>query len=180
MGTPIRLAFLWHMHQPGYLDLEETSLELPWVRLHSSKAYFDMAWLLERYPSIKCTINFVPILIEQINHYLDGMRDAYYLLTEKPSSQLTEADKQTILDKFFSCHFDTCVATRPRYLELHQKAQQPDALTHFSTQDYRDLSVLFNLSWFGFGTRVEFPFIQELEEKGRGFTEDEKTKVLDL
>ena len=40
--------------------------------------------------------------------------------------------------------------------------------------------VLFNLSWFGYGTRIEYPLIEKLEAKGRGFSEDDKRKVLDL
>ena len=78
MTEKIRLAFLWHMHQPGYLNLDETKLELPWVRLHSTKAYFDMPWMLERHTHIHCSINFVPILLEQIQLYLDGMRDVFF------------------------------------------------------------------------------------------------------
>jgi alpha-amylase/alpha-mannosidase (GH57 family) len=177
---PIRLAFLWHMHQPGYLNLKESTLELPWVRLHSAKAYFDMPWMLERHPGIQCTINFVPILLEQINHYLNGMRDVYFQLSLKPTSTLTRSEKRTILAKFFSCNFDTCVAPRPRFIELHQLAQTENAIDLFCDQDFLDLTVLFNLSWFGYGTRIEYPLINALETKGTKFNEDEKLKVLDL
>ncbi len=180
MTHPIRLAFLWHMHQPGYLNLDETTMELPWVRLHSAKAYFDMAWMLERHPQVRCTINFVPILLEQINHYLEGMRDTYFELTLKRTSTLTKTDKSLFLKKFFSCNFDTCIATRPRFLELYKLAQKEHAVDRFEDQDFLDLAVLFNLSWFGYGTRVEYPLINELESKGRHFNEDEKIKVLDL
>ena len=168
------------MHQPGYLNLEENALELPWVRLHSAKAYFDMAWLLDRYPNIKCTINFVPILFEQISHYLDGMRDSYFQLTMKPTGLLTDAEKSVMIAKFFSCHFDTCVATRPRFHELYKKARRETDPALWADQDIRDLAVLFNLSWFGYGTRVEFPLISKLEAKGAHFSEDDKRKILDV
>lgn len=168
------------MHQPGYLNLDETKLELPWVRLHSTKAYFDMPWMLERHPHIRCSINFVPILLEQIQLYLDGMRDVFFEMTAKPTSTLTTEEKRLALSKFFSCNFDTCIASRPRYLELHANAQEPDAVHRLETQDFRDLMVLFNLSWFGYGTRVEYPLIEALESKGRDFSEDDKRKVLDL
>lgn len=168
------------MHQPGYLNLEETELELPWVRLHSAKAYFDMAWLLERHPNIKCTINFVPILLEQISHYLEGMRDSYFKLTMKPTTQLTHDEKAIMVAKFFSCHFDTCVATRPRFHDLYLKARSQDPGETWSNQDYLDLAVLFNLSWFGYGARVEYPLIEALEAKGQNYSEDDKRKVLDV
>ena len=51
---------------------------------------------------------------------------------------------------------------------------------NFEDQDFLDLAVLFNLSWFGYGTRVEYPLINALESKGRNFNEDEKVKVLDI
>lgn len=36
------VSFLWHMHQPDYrLPGQPLSL-LPWVRLHATKAYYDM------------------------------------------------------------------------------------------------------------------------------------------
>ena len=181
MSSTTQIAFLWHMHQPGYLNLEESGLELPWVRLHSAKSYFDMAWLLERHPRIQCTINFVPILFEQISHYLNGMRDDYFHLTMKATGLLTDNDKSVMLAKFFSCHFDTCIATRPRYLELYNKAKKDNqTINVWTDQDFRDLSVLFNLSWFGYGARVEFPLIEMLEAKGQNFNEDEKRKVLDI
>ena len=38
------ICFLWHMHQPYYTDPVAGSATMPWVRLHATKAYFDMAY----------------------------------------------------------------------------------------------------------------------------------------
>ena len=38
----IQIAFLWHMHQPLYLDPATGVSVLPWVRLHATRAYYDM------------------------------------------------------------------------------------------------------------------------------------------
>ena len=43
----LRLAILWHMHQPYYEDLATGEHILPWVRLHAIKDYTDMAAHLE-------------------------------------------------------------------------------------------------------------------------------------
>ena len=40
---PIRLVFLWHLHQPWYLPIDSERAPLPWVRLHALKDYLDLA-----------------------------------------------------------------------------------------------------------------------------------------
>ena len=62
-----RVCFLWHMHQPYYTDPVAGSTAMPWVRLHASKAYFDMAYLIERFPDARATFNFTPSLLLQLN-----------------------------------------------------------------------------------------------------------------
>ena len=52
----IRLALVWHLHQPSYRDaLTERSL-LPWARLHATKDYRDMAAILRRHPRNNGTV----------------------------------------------------------------------------------------------------------------------------
>ena len=63
---PASVAFVWHMHQPGYVDPQSDAPILPWARLHATAAYFDMAWLHTQHPNMRSTINFVPILIDQL------------------------------------------------------------------------------------------------------------------
>ena len=67
------LAFLWHMHQPDYRHPESGHFVLPWVLLHAIKDYSDMASHLERHPGIRCTVNFVPVLLDQIEDYADQL-----------------------------------------------------------------------------------------------------------
>lgn len=181
MSRPVHLAFVWHMHQPSYRDPANGQLALPWVRLHATRAYFDMAWLLEQHPRMKASINLVPVLVEQIEAYGAGERDRYWGLSRKPARQLTTAERAFLLRHFFSVPVATDIQPRARYWRLHQRQRggrrQP---SDFSVDDMRDLQVLFNLAWFGFGARAEYPLIDRLEKKGHGFTEDEKRKLLDL
>ncbi len=181
MPRPIHLALVWHMHQPSYRDPANGQLALPWVRLHATRAYFDMAWLLEQHPAISATFNLVPVLVEQLEAYVDGERDRYWALSRKPARTLTTAERAFVLRHFFSVPVATDIRPRARYWRLHQRQRdgrrQPN---DFSVDDLRDLQVLFNLAWFGFGARAEYPLIGQLEKKGHGFTEDEKRKLLDL
>jgi alpha-amylase/alpha-mannosidase (GH57 family) len=50
----------------------------------------------------------------------------------------------------------------------------------FTPQDYRDLQTWYNLNWCGFSAFRRHPELGELRAKGRGFTEDEKRRVLQI
>ena len=43
MKAPIRLALIWHFHQPDYTDPQTGAPTMPWTRLHALKDYADMA-----------------------------------------------------------------------------------------------------------------------------------------
>ena len=176
----IHLALLWHMHQPSYREPDGDGFALPWVRLHSTRAYFDMAWILERHPTIRVTCNLVPVLVEQIHAFVAGERDHFWHLSRRPARGLTTDERRFVLRHFFSCHADTCIRPRPRYRALHDRGGDARDPADFSDADLLDLQVLFNLAWFGFAARVEYPLVSALERKGRDFTEDEKRKLLDL
>ena len=67
-AAPVDLVFLWHHHQPDYRSPREGRSLLPWVRLHATKDYLDMALRLERHPRLRATFNFVPSLLDQLEH----------------------------------------------------------------------------------------------------------------
>jgi alpha-amylase/alpha-mannosidase (GH57 family) len=69
MTKPVDLVFLWHMHQPDYRDYASGDFVLPWVYLHAIKDYTDMAYHLEQHPRVKVVVNFVPVLLDQLEDY---------------------------------------------------------------------------------------------------------------
>ena len=69
--TPMSVVLLWHMHQPEYRDLRTGSVHLPWTYLHAIKDYVDMAAHLEAIPEARAVVNFAPILLEQIEDYVE-------------------------------------------------------------------------------------------------------------
>lgn len=172
---PASVAFVWHMHQPGYVDPHSDAPRLPWTRLHATAAYFDMAWLHARHPNMRSTVNFVPVLIDQLEACVAGARDHFWDLSRTPARDLDAQQRATIKAHFFSVHRERGVRARPRYWSLFNRREQT-----YSDADFRDLQVLFNLAWFGAAARVEYPLIAAMEAKGRGFREDEKRKVLDI
>ena len=63
---PVKLAILWHMHQPNYVFPGTKKMAMPWVRLHGTKDYLDMPLLLEKYENIKATFNLVPTFAKML------------------------------------------------------------------------------------------------------------------
>ncbi len=71
--APIYLAIIWHQHQPVYYKDPATGVYAkPWVRVHATKDYLDMAATLAKYPKVKATFNLTPSLIRQLDDLAAG------------------------------------------------------------------------------------------------------------
>jgi alpha-amylase/alpha-mannosidase (GH57 family) len=169
------LAILWHQHQPVYFKDPQTGVyERPWVRVHAAKDYLDMAAILQDYPSIRATFNLTPSLIRQLDDLSAGAKDLYWVHSEIDADQLTEEQKQFILDRFFDIN-PKIIQRFPRYAELSQQ-RGADSLQAWTNQDFRDLQVLFNLAWTDPDWLAQEP-LASLLAKGRDFTEADKPLV---
>ncbi len=163
---PIYLNILWHQHQPIYKEPIKDTYTAPWVRLHSTKDYYDMAAILLNFPKIKLTINLTPSLLVQIEDYVNKLRDyadeksplykkdsAFPLgkldraldLLFKPVDQWTQDDKNFALKRFFDAHHESQIFKYPAYKKLFEKAKNGESLTN---QEYLNLKVWFHLVWF--------------------------------
>ncbi|MDR1695433.1 MAG: hypothetical protein LBR69_02205 [Endomicrobium sp.] len=182
----IYLAFLWHQHQPMYKNPSTNVYELPWVRLHATKDYYDMVAALDNYPKVKANFNLVPSLLVQLDEYAKGeAKDKFLDLTLKPADKLENDDKVFILMNFFMANWDNMIFPYNRYLQLLEKrgrrtneAEIRKTLGYFKTEDFRDLQVWFNLTWMDPYWRKTDKFIDDLYNKGRDFTEDEKNGLI--
>jgi len=89
----LKLCMLWHMHQPFYKNLVTGRYEMPWVRLHGTKDYYDMVAILDDFPEIKQTFNLVPSLLEQIEEYGRGEAvDDHLELSQKDADLLNDSE----------------------------------------------------------------------------------------
>ncbi len=95
-APPVDLVFLWHHHQPDYRLPREGRSELPWVRLHATKDYLDMALWLERHPKVRSTFNFVPALVDQLEAAVAGAADLLFDLLAQPVGALDPAARAEI------------------------------------------------------------------------------------
>ncbi|MDI6731174.1 MAG: glycoside hydrolase family 57 protein [Candidatus Margulisbacteria bacterium] len=185
-NRPINLALMWHMHQPFYKDLATGEFILPWVRLHSTKAYLDMAAILQKFPGIKVNFNLVPSLFLQIEDYINGKgTDRFLLLSQKNSNDLTAGERIFILQNFFMANWENMIKPYPRYLDLLMKrgrfvsqTELAQVAKRFSAKELLDLQVWFNLTWFGFTCRDQDPAIAELIIKGKNFSPEDKALVI--
>ncbi len=182
------VVFLWHMHQPYYVNPATQTAMMPWVRLHSVKGYLDMISVIEEFPTICVNFNLTPVLILQIKELIDGkIRDLWLDWSRKPAADLTEHDKFTLLENFFKIHWDHLIKPFPRYWELLNKRgltfyrdEVRRNLRYFTTQEFLDLQTWFNLAWCGYTADRLYPELAALKKKGRNFTEQEKNRVLDI
>ena len=180
----IKIAFYWHQHQPYYKDNLTGEYSLPWVRLHGIKDYIGMALLLEDFPKIHQTFNYVPCLLDQLEDYGENRaNDRFWKLTEMSAGDLTEDNKLFILDNFFSANHQNMIDIYPRYKELlkkrnFRKKRANDVLKYFSNKDFQDLQVWANLAWYHPLIVQRDDVLPELLKKGEGFTREDKEYVL--
>src|SRR5688572_3485421 len=168
----VKLALLWHMHQPYYEDLATGEHILPWVRLHAIKDYWGMVAMLEEFPRIRATFNLVPSLIRQIQAFAeDRAKDRHLELGLKPAGDLTPDESRWMVANGFHAPYGRMIGPYPRYVELHtaRREHQP-----FTEADLRDLQVWHKLAWMDPDLLLRDPRLAGLIEKDRGFIEDDK------
>ncbi len=184
---PLKVVFLWHMHQPWYLWPGSPEAALPFARLHACSGYYDMPWLLQRFDHTRVVFNLVPSLTEQILRYARGeTTDRLLELSRCPAADLEPEDQADLLSHFATGHPESVLDASPRYARLLHKrglvraAQNIEQVCRlFSADEYRDVQVWLNLAWCGYALRRETEVVRELRAKDEGFTEDEKLALLD-
>lgn len=117
---PVYLNIIWHQHQPLYVDTQRDCLIAPWVRIHATKDYYDMAAIVEQYPNIHYTVNLTTPLLYQLQEYyirrlarcvdltngtidlnrfhreVEGTTDPWVDLLLKPAEQLDDSDRDDL------------------------------------------------------------------------------------
>ncbi|UCC79516.1 MAG: hypothetical protein JSW64_14820 [Candidatus Zixiibacteriota bacterium] len=172
----LKLAFLWHQHQPYYKNLLTGDYMMPWVRLHGVKDYLDMVEILGDYPSIRQIFNMVPSLLEQIMEYASGAAtDPHLKLSEKKASELSAEEKTQMIEYLFQANYDNLIAPFKKYRLLYNSRKH--AINEWADDDWRDLQCLANLAWIDPLFRKKGR-LKELTEKGERYSEEDKHEIL--
>ncbi len=181
----IYLNLTWHQHQPLYYKDENSIYTRPWVRVHATKDYYDMAAMIQDYPNVKATFNITPVLIQQLNDMaVNGAKDLYWVLSEKDAAELTDEEKNFLLTRFFDANYSNMINAHPGYKRLLDLRGGGDpesvaaAMEKFTEQDYRDLQFWFNLAWMDPSFLAQEP-LAGLIKQDRGFSEEQKPLLFD-
>jgi alpha-amylase/alpha-mannosidase (GH57 family) len=192
------LVFLWHMHQPDYRDHGATvgagaatagEFVLPWVYLHAMKDYVDMAAHLERHPQMRCVVNFVPVLLEQIEDYAQQFasgcfRDPLLRMLATPDlDNIGDAERRLLLDTCFRSNHSTMLAPFPHYQRLHDiylllAHESEKAYRYLSGAYFSDLVTWYHLAWTGETERRRNPLLATLMSRGEAYDADDRQQLL--
>ncbi len=179
------LLFLWHHHQPDYREPATGRARLPWVRLHASKDYLDMAERLERFPGLRATFNFVPSLLDQLEHARQGGGDALFELLARPVPSLTPSERAEVLRRCSACP-PHAQQRWPRLQELIRKAARTAASGRrgssrppLGDRELLDLEVYFLLAWCD-PLYLGEPEAAAALARGRDLGEAQRAAVLEL
>ncbi|MHB8472840.1 MAG: glycoside hydrolase [Gammaproteobacteria bacterium] len=190
----LKVVLCWHMHQPFYRDVVSGEYQLPWTYLHAIKDYVDMAAHLEAVPAARAVINFAPTLLEQIADYAEQVRgsltestpirDPLLAQLDKPvlpnsvSARLSlmrhclRANRQRLIERFPPYRQ---LADMADWLELH-----PEAMFYIGEQFLADILVWYHLAWLGETVRRDDVRVQELMDKGNGFSLHDRRVLLEI
>ncbi|MBD3800345.1 MAG: glycoside hydrolase [Campylobacterales bacterium] len=170
--APLKLAFIWHMHQPDYRDSSGV-MTMPWVFLHAIKDYYEMPWLLTHFPGLKATFNVTPPLIEQLNLYRDPLtNDAFLAQWIKPVEKLEENERAWMVKMCKSTQFETMVRPLPRYAALFHRDD-------YSPEQLLELQVLFMLAWCGNYLRHNSSVVKKLLAQRDVYSQRDKHALLE-
>ncbi len=171
----VKLALLWHMHQPYYEDLATGEHILPWVRLHAIKDYWGMVALVREFPGLRVTFNLVPSLVAQVQAFAeDRAQDRHLALGLAPAAEVSQDEARWMVANGFHAPYDRMIGPYPRYAELHAARMARRA---FDVQDLRDLQVWHKLAWMDPDLLVSDPRLIGLVKKDRQFTEADKVTL---
>ena len=189
----LNVVLFWHMHQPEYRDLSNGEFFQPWTYLHVIKDYVDMAAHLESNPQARAVVNFVPVLLEQIDAYRQQL-EQYLQLAEPLRDPLLAAlaDPQSVpgdqqLEMIKAClraNEERMIQRYPAYVALADIAnnliEDPALLAYYDPMFLSDLLVWYHLAWMGETVRRDNPVISALIEKQRLFSADDRRDLLEV
>ncbi len=187
----LNLIMCWHMHQPDYRDYVSGDFVLPWTYLHAAKDYTDMAYHLEHSPKAKAVVNFVPILLDQLEDYArqfagGEIRDPLLrLLATEDMTTLTGAQRDLLLDRCFRCNHVTMIEPYPAYQRLFKMFREIDQqesghFEYLSGQYLADLVTWYHLIWTGESVRRNCELVPRLMSQGSLFSPADRRALFAL
>ena len=185
---PLDLVLVWHMHQPDYRDQASGEFMLPWVYLHAIKDYTDMAWHLEHHPGMRAVVNWVPVLLDQLEDYADQfasqtLRDPLLrLLARDHGTALAEDERTLVLERCLRADNSRMIEPYPAYKHMYElfrrlEMQGGPALRYLSDHFFYDVLIWYHLAWTGETVRRESKLVQGLMAIGQHFEQHHRHEL---
>lgn len=185
------LVFLWHMHQPDYRDQASGEFALPWVYLHAIKDYTDMAWHFEHHPGMRAVVNWVPVLLDQLEDYADQfesgkLRDPLLRLLARDTAEPMGAQERALLaERCLSVENLGMIQHYPHFKHLFElywsfESRGQAALAYLSDQFFYDVLTWYHLAWTGETVRRESELVARLMAVGEHFTQHDRGELIAL
>ncbi len=192
--NPMSVVLCWHMHQPEYRNMRTGSIHLPWTYLHAMKDYVDMAAHLEMVPGARAVVNFAPILLEQIEDYVEqvtaylqghgAIRDPVLAELAEPALPGNDPARLRLMQDCLRANRERMIDRFAPYQRLATMAEwyaaHPQSLIYATNQFLADLLVWYHLSWLAESARRTDPRIKRLEDKACNYTLHERRELLQI
>jgi alpha-amylase/alpha-mannosidase (GH57 family) len=150
------------------------------VYLHAMKDYVDMAAHLERHPQIRCVVNFVPVLLDQIEDYAQQFASGQFrdpllrMLATPDLEQIGVAERQAAAGDLLPQqprHHAGALPAIPapaRPLPAARQGQRAPSC-YLSGAYFSDLVTWYHLAWTGETERRRNPLLAKLMSQGEGY-----------
>ena len=141
-----------------------------------------MVKILEGFPGVHATFNVVPSLAAQIQEYASGQfQESWFDIAFTPAEKLSPDAKREAIERAFQVN-ENLLRRWPRFGELAEQVRSGGAegcVAQWGSRDWRDLQVLSQLAWMDEEYLAKDPSVKGLSDRGRDFTEEDKTVLLD-
>ncbi|HHM04575.1 MAG TPA: glycoside hydrolase [Gammaproteobacteria bacterium] len=188
----MKVVLCWHMHQPDYRNLLSGEYQLPWVYLHATKDYVDMAAHLEAVPGARAVVNFAPVLLDQLADYAaqingflnDGiaLRDPLLAALGEAALPVRAEQQLNLVSACLRLNEARQVSPVPQFRRLVKVArwveEEPEALIYLGEQFLGDLLTWYHLAWLGETVRQRDARIKRLLDKGSNYTVHDRLELL--
>ncbi|CAA6827642.1 MAG: Amylopullulanase (EC / (EC [uncultured Thiotrichaceae bacterium] len=202
----LNVVLCWHMHQPYYREGKNGDFHLPWVYLHGIKDYTDMAVHLQNHPTMEAVVNFSPVLLEQLDDYVQEL-DAFFNKSVEKSKTLSDpllatlagerpipqeaAARYQLYEDCKRCYAPRMIEPYSVYDRLMQclnglldetasaNLEEHFLLRYLDEQYFIDILVWYHLAWLGHSLR-DTHIAQDLMQKGQNFTLEDRRALTGL
>lgn len=189
----LKVVLCWHMHQPDYRGPDHSDFKLPWVYLHGIKDYVDMVAHLENYPEARAVVNFAPVLLEQMDDYVEQIRD-WLVRGRQIKDPLLSAlagpglplDQEARRNLMVACmranekHMRGRFRTFRRLTDIVRMVDEHgESSEYLNDQFVIDLLVWYHLVWMGEHPRVNDIRVRSLEKKRKGYTAEDRYRLVE-